>query len=83
MTDISHVDIYVNSRFPKTFVKLYRDTKQNELIITLSQNQGTEFTLPEGSHAISEEIETGDSIPIKIPEVPWRHEDGRWIKIKE
>ena len=83
MTDISNVDIYVNSRFPKTFVKLYRDTKQNELIITLSQNQGTEFTLPEGSHAISEEIETGDSEPIKIPEIPWKHENDRWVKIKE
>ena len=82
MTDISDVDIYVSSRFPKTFVKLYRDTKQNELIITLSKKQGAEFVLPEGTHSISDEIETGDPEPIKTPEIPWKHEDGRWVKIK-
>jgi hypothetical protein len=82
MTDISDVDIYVSPRFPKTFVKLYRDTKQNELIITLSQNQGAEFVLPEGTHSVSHEIETGSPEPIKTPKIPWKHENDRWVKIK-
>ncbi len=68
---------------PQTFIRFYRHF--NSLVIALDSKKREpedRYGIPEGSEFLIEGQSEKPASKIKVPEIPWKHEDGRWVKIK-
>ena len=94
MTEIKQIEFSSEAYMPQTYFQMTKKGhKEGKIGIRLSNRKDSYIFNLQSGESIIFETDTG-GVPaefdtrqkegklIKIPEIPWKHENGRWVKIK-
>lgn len=88
MTEIKHIRFISEAYMPQTYFQMVKTDNDEVIEVRLSNRKDSGLLKIREGESLLYETDTG-GVPqefqpnrIQAPKIPWKHENGRWVRIK-